>query len=651
LKKFLRKSLKILLWILGGITTLLLLLLLLIQIPAVQNWIKDEAVSFLEGKIETPVRIDNLEIGFPKKIILTGFYFEDQNQDTLAAGERLAVNINFYKLLSNTIEISSIELEGATANISRNRDSVFNFDYIVQAFATDQPQDTTAAMDISIGTVDLDRIRFSWNDAITQSDIKANLNHLDTRIGTFDPDNLIYEIPEINVDGLNVQMRQGATTDNAATASIQNNDISEGSQPLDLRLGDISLKNFSLNLSSDEAGLDTNLDLKEMIGKINELQLEQEYIDITSLEVNGLTGSLKLRENVNSPVTAQDTTIASASNNWRARLSSVQLNNVAFNFRDENTPPVPSGIDYGDLELTNMNLEARDIFYSLDSISGNINAFTLQDKSGLEIRSLKTEFLYSNNAAFARNLYLETPYTLLRDRVGAQYSSIESLQNEPGEIFINANLENSRLGFRDVLLLAPDLRNTNPFQSNPDAIVNINGKVEGQLKDLNISNFEASGIGNTAIAINGSIRGLPDAETAYYNLNIRNFRTTARDLNIFLPPGTIPDSITLPESFSATGNFRGTATSFNTNLNLRSSSGNALVDANIDMRRENAEVYDARISLEEFDLGRLIQNDSIGTLTLNIEARGTGFDPETANAKASGNIERAEYNSYVYRNN
>src|SRR5690606_32281218 len=242
-----------------------------------------------------------------------------------------------------------------------------------------------------------------------------------------------------------------------------------------------------------------------------------------------------------------------------------------------------------------------------------------------------------------------TPYTILRDRVGARYSSIESLQNEPGEIFINANLENSRLGFRDVLLLAPDLRNTNPFQSNPDAIVNINGRVEGQLKDLTISNFEASGIGSTAVAISGSIRGLPDAENAYYNLNIRNFRTSAKDLNVFLPPGTIPDSITLPKSFSATGNFQGTATNFNTRLDLKSTSGNALIDANIDMRRENAEVYDARISLDEFDLGRLIQNDSIGTLTLNIEAKGTGFDPETANATASGTIERAEYNSYIYK--
>ncbi len=648
MKNFLRKSLKILLWILGGIIALLLLLLLLIQIPAVQNFIKDEAVSFIEGKIETPVRIDNLEIGFPKKIILTGFYFEDQNQDTLAAGERLAVNINFYKLLSNTIDISSIELEGAIANISRNRDSVFNFDYIVEAFATDQPQDTTAAMEISIGTIDLDRIRFTWNDEITQSNIVATLNHLDSRIGTFDPDNLIYEIPEINVEGLNFQMVQGIAT-SGQTRNTPRNNVEE-SPPLDLQLRDISLKNVSIDLKSEDAGLNTSFDLDELVGHINELQLEQEYIDISSVVINGLRGFLNLRKDVDGRIADTDTTnVPEASNNWRAKLNSVELNNIAFNFRDENITRTPIGIDYGDLELRNMSLDANDLFYSMDSISGTINSFTLQEKSGLEIRSLQTEFLYSNTAAFLRNLYLETPNTLIKDRIGVRYSSIESLQNEPGEIYIDANLENSRIAFRDVLLLAPDLRNTNPFQSDPNAIVNINGRVEGQLKDLKISNFEASGIGNTSVAINGSIRGLPDAENAYYNLNIRNLRTTARDLDIFLPPGTIPDSITLPESFTATGNFRGTATNFNTNLDIRSSSGNAVVDANIDMRRENAEVYDARISLDEFDLGRLIQNDSIGTLTLNVEAKGTGFDPATANATASGTIERAEYNSYVYR--
>ncbi|HSP40650.1 MAG TPA: AsmA family protein, partial [Gillisia sp.] len=416
MKKFLRKSLKILLWILGGIIILLLLLLLLIQIPSFQNFLKDEAVSFLEDKIETPVRIDNLEIGFPKKIILTGFYFEDQNQDTLAAGERLAVNIDFYKLLSNTIEISSIELEGATVKISRNRDSVFNFDYIVEAFATEQPQDTTAAMAISIGTIDMDRVRFSWNDETIQSNILANITQLDGRVGIFDPDNLIYEFPEINVDGLNLKMTQGITAD--ITGKVGRQGVSEETPMPDLRLRDISLKNARINYSSDEAGLDTNFDLKELVGQINELQLEQEYIDISSVEINGLRGTLTMRE---VQVTSQDTTISAASNNWRARINSAELNNIAFNFRDENIAPTPVGMDYGDLELTNMNLDGDNIFYSLDSVSGTINSFTMQDKSGLEIKSLQTEFLYSENAAFLKDLYLETPHTLLQDRVSLKY--------------------------------------------------------------------------------------------------------------------------------------------------------------------------------------------------------------------------------------
>ncbi|CAN5277660.1 hypothetical protein BH23BAC2_BH23BAC2_17960 [soil metagenome] len=647
MKKFLRKSLKILLWILGGIITILLLLLLLIQIPAVQNFIKDEAVAFLENKIGTPVRVDNLEIGFPKKIILEGFYFEDQNRDTLAAGERLAVNINFYKLLSNTIEISSIELEGATANISRNRDSVFNFDYITEAFATDTPQDTTAAMEISIGTINLDRVRFSWNDAITQSVITANLNHLDSRIGKFDPENLIYEIPELNVDGLRFQMEQGKVAQVSSPLQIEQN--SEDSKPLDLSLGDISLKNVSVILRSEEAGLDTNFELQKLITTVTALQMEQEYLEFDSLELDGLNGALTIRQTT-SEQTIQDTIApAGGGNNWKAKLRDIEITNVAFNFKDENAPPVPRGVNFMDMELTNFNLKAGELYYSQDSIAGNINSATVRDKSGLEIKSLETSFLYSNNVSYLRDLNLETPHTLLRDQIEARYPSIASLEQDLGNVFINARLKESYLGFQDVLLLAPDLRNTNPFQSNPNAVVNLNGRIEGKINDLEIANFEASGIGNTNIAINGSIRGLPDVENAYYNLNIRNFQTTARDLDLFLPPGTIPDSITLPERFSATGNFRGTANNFDTRINLQSTSGNAIVDAKIDMRRANAEVYDANVQLNDFDLGRLIQNDSIGSLTLNFKVDGTGFDPATANATAAGTIERAEYNSYVYR--
>ena len=85
-------------------------------------------------------------------------------------------------------------------------------------------------------------------------------------------------------------------------------------------------------------------------------------------------------------------------------------------------------------------------------------------------------------------------------------------------------------------------------------------------------------------------------------------------------------------------------------MNLNSSSGSAVVNASVDMRTKGAERYDADVVLKEFDLGRLIQNDSIGTLSLNIKAKGTGFDPATANTSFSGTIEKVDYNSYIYKN-
>jgi hypothetical protein len=118
-----------------------------------------------------------------------------------------------------------------------------------------------------------------------------------------------------------------------------------------------------------------------------------------------------------------------------------------------------------------------------------------------------------------------------------EYPSLESLEEDIGNALVDARLDNSRIGFQDILLFAPDLKNTNPFQSNPNAVLNINGEVSGKVADLNIDNFEASGIGNTEIAINGGITGLPDAENASYNLNIRTFRTTAGDINQFVPAG------------------------------------------------------------------------------------------------------------------
>src|SRR5690606_15401071 len=84
-------------------------------------------------------------------------------------------------------------------------------------------------------------------------------------------------------------------------------------------------------------------------------------------------------------------------------------------------------------------------------------------------------------------------------------------------------------------------------------------------------------------------------------------------------------------------------------LLLKSSYGNAKVDAKFDQRRKNAERYDADIALSGFHLGKLLKNDSIGRVTLTTTVNGTGLNPKTANAKLRGLLKSAEYNNYTYR--
>jgi len=630
----------------GSIILLFLILVLLIQFPTVQNYIKNQAVTFIEGKIKTPVHINRLEIGLPKKIILRGFYFEDQQQDTLLSGERLAVDISLFKLLRNTVEINSIELEGVIANITRDRDSVFNFDYIIEAFAPETP-DTTTAMTVSIDKVNLDRIKFQMDDALTKTGLKLQLNHFDTRIRKFDLENMDFDVPEIAVDGFFVKLNRGLVEEVFKIKDSETNKISEDEIGLKLKLGKIALTNIGFDYSSAEENLNSSIILDKLNLKFNDLDLEQELADIETLNLSGLKGMVIL--NKSSIKTNDSINQTTTSNNWKVILANVNFSELEFRYKDENKIPLAEGLNYADLNLTDLNLNAEDFYYSADTISGNINSFTLQDKSGLHIKSLRTDFLYGSTSAYLKDLYLETPNTILRDKIVLGYPSIESLGDQLENLEIDANLENSSIGFRDILLLAPNLKETPPFKSYPNAVLRINGKATGKIDNLEIANLEVSGIGNTSLSASGIITGLPEVKTAYYDLNIQNFSSTSRDIEQFVPKGSIPDNILLPEKLAVNGIFKGTTTSFNTDLNLQSSSGNGQIVADLELSQKNREKYKADIVLNNFDLGRFIKNDSIGNISLNAKVNGTGFEPKSANATASGTLTKAGYNSYLYQ--
>src|SRR5690606_5961548 len=281
----------------------MLLLFVLIRVPAVQNFVVGKVISYLEGKIKTPVRIDYVSIDFPKMLVLEGIYFEDQSRDTLLAGEKLRVDVSMLKLLSNTVEVSRIDLQGVTAKINRTLpDSAFNFDYIISAFVTEQeeptPTDTTAAMKFNIDRVNLGRIGFVDRDEVIGTSAELDLGHLDTRIETFDlTGSMRFGLPRITITELHGVVRQWAVASSSETPDADDFGIPDTADtnllPV-LELQTIDLSDIDFAYVDETGAMDTRFRVDNLLAKLNRLDLNGEVIDIDEIDIEGSRSSISL---------------------------------------------------------------------------------------------------------------------------------------------------------------------------------------------------------------------------------------------------------------------------------------------------------------------------------------------------------------------
>ncbi|TWR29257.1 translocation/assembly module TamB [Mucilaginibacter pallidiroseus] len=661
MNRFGRIALKTILWIIASVIFLILLVVISIQVPAVQNFAKDKAVTFLQNKIHTKVEIGHISLGLPKLLVLEDVYFEDQKKDTLIAGDKLKVDITLLKLLKNKVEINEINLEGITANVSRGSDSLFNFDYIIKAFAGEQkkepkPEDTTSTMKFSVDKVILDRINIKYKDVTTGNDVRFLLGHFDTRITDFDLDKMKFTIPKINLSGVNAKIIQTPAGSSIQQAAVI--DTATAPLMLDLSLGDIDFQKIKVDYQSSE--MDAKVDLGKLLVSMDKIDMKNQHVGIKNIQLDNTNAGLLLQKPktvakaVDKTIKKLDTLTSAGkpAKSWSADLGKVTFTNNNIKFDNDAQKALPRGLDFAHMNIKDLNADVEKISYTADSLSGRVNAFTFKEKSGLQINKFHTSFFYRPKSAYLKDLLVETPKSVIQKDLQVGYPSIESLTKNLGKLSINANLDGSKLSLGDILLLMPTMASMEPFKSSPNSVIKINGRVNGTVDNLRIPNIEISGFGNTYIKASASMRGLPDVEKAYFDVNIANFRTTRSDIVRLAPKGTIPPTVSIPENMNLTGTFKGSMKTFNTKMNLRSSYGAVdLVAAMKSGSRKGSETYTANIKANNLNVGALTkQPQMVGMVTMSANIKGAGLDPKKANLQFNGNVASSYIKGYNYRN-
>ena len=108
-----KKTLSILLKVIGGIVGLLLVLLLLAAVllntQTVQNKILRVATERLEEKLQTRVKIDDVSVNvFTQEINLKGLEVEDQEKRKMLELDLLSVSLNLRELMARKVTVSKL---------------------------------------------------------------------------------------------------------------------------------------------------------------------------------------------------------------------------------------------------------------------------------------------------------------------------------------------------------------------------------------------------------------------------------------------------------------------------------------------------------------------------------------------------------------
>lgn len=637
-----------------SILVFIVLLILSLRLPAVQNFVKDKLVVYLEKKIKTKVSLERVYIGFPNSLVMENLYLKGQNIDTLLAVKKLDVGLNMMKLISSTADITSVELEGARANVVRKPDGTFNFDYILDAFATtDKEESPSKPFIISLDKIKLKDIGVTFNDQQSRNDIKVYFKSFDTRVKTFDLQNNSYAVNDINLDGLKLKLKQDLVEEVSKKVEKKVDSLNN-KKPMQIGLKGIKLTNFDIDYGDDNTKTFAKVLFKELSTKVNKLDLENNAYDVDNVFLSGanINANLYLPSKNANPKNdeSKDPKTSEQQKALSLLLGKLVLNDVKVVYNNTAIAPTRQGMDFNHLNFSKLNVEVRKFKMQNNTFAGSVNSAEIQEARGLDIREFNTDFVYNEKEAYLKDLYLETSRTILRDEVVLNYNSIEQLSSNLGAVKISANIKNSKVGFADILNLAPTLRNTAPFNRYPNAILNVNANVKGNVNDLLINNLKVSGIDQLRVAASGRIKNATNPDNLYYDLRIAELSSSAKTIYNLVPKNTIPSNIALPSNMSIKGTAKGTTKIVDANLNLYSTLGNVSVNAKVDMRRKNRELYDVKANLQGLQIGKIIKNKDIGSVSAQIYAKGESFDFKNANADLRGHVASAVYKGYRYQN-
>ncbi len=181
-----------------GLFGLIVLILLLIQTSPVQNFLLGKVTSRLSEKLQTEISIKHIDLSFFNKMDMEGVMLRDQKKDTLLYAGAVSVRITDWFFVKDNPEIQYAGLQDAVIKLRRT-DSVWNYQFLLDYFASDETADSTAKINLNLKKVDIKNLVILQDDGWYGQKMLVKTGSL-----LLDADSINFNIPAFYIKSIDV---------------------------------------------------------------------------------------------------------------------------------------------------------------------------------------------------------------------------------------------------------------------------------------------------------------------------------------------------------------------------------------------------------------------------------------------------------------
>ena len=373
---------------------------------------------------------------------------------------------------------------------------------------------------------------------------------------------------------------------------------------------------------------------------IRRLRLEEAYVDYHIYKDSNNFSFLI--DYFSSPKTDDD----APSSSMNLDLQQVELFNNTVKVVNHTVKHHHQGIDFGDLEISELSGSLSDIHYDKEHVSAKVEELTLKEKSGFFLQELSALSYVSNTKMEFDRLKLKTNQSNLQDYLLFEYQSFADFSDFIKKVHIQGTLINSYVDSKDIEYFAPSMQQVQ-FTTNIDQAT-----VSGTVEHIKAQDVQLRTGKQTKLSGNFTIDGLPIIERTQFEMELEELTSSAQDLERLVPPLANMQSFDLPEmthrfgQLTYQGKLSGLYHDFKINGTAKTDLGIIRTQTAINLRPILQ--YTGHIQSEGFNLGNLIQANILGTSGFTVEFDGEGTKKENLHLTADGALQQIFIKGHTY---